>query len=65
MRQHKNLWVFNILKDKNSIPREHYVKETNSIVVRKFRPLSEPVGENMHAFVKLQHADFLAHQNKK
>ena len=45
--------------------REHNVKEASKIVVRKIRPLYMPVGEDIHALVKLQQADFLAHQNKK
>lgn len=45
--------------------REHNVKEASKIVVGKVRPLYMPVGEDIHALVKLQQADFLAHQKKK
>lgn len=42
------------------------VKEANNIVMRKVRPLYQPVGEDIHALVKLQQADFLAaHREKK
>ena len=45
--------------------REHDVNEANRIVVRKLRPLFQPVGKDIHALVKLQQKDFLAFQNKK
>ncbi|MEO6422773.1 MAG: SulP family inorganic anion transporter [Candidatus Nitrotoga sp.] len=45
--------------------REDDVKKANNIVVRKVRPLYQPVGSDIHALVKLQQADFIAYQNKK
>ena len=41
------------------------VKKANDIVVRKVRPLYQPVGEDIHALVKLRRADFLAPHNTK
>lgn len=58
MRQHKKFIGFQY-ENKNSIYREHDAKEENSIVVRKFCPLYEPVRKDIPALVKLRHADFL------
>lgn len=41
------------------------VKKANDIVVRKVRPLYQPVGEDIHALVKLRRAYFLAPHNTK
>ncbi len=41
------------------------VKKANDIVVRKVRPLYQPVREDIHALVKLRRADFLAPHNTK
>lgn len=41
------------------------VKKANDIVVQKVRPLYQPVGEDIHALVKLRRADFLAPHNTK
>jgi len=41
------------------------VKKANYIVVQNVRPLYQPVGEDIHALVKLQRADFLAPHNTK
>ena len=41
------------------------VNKANDIVVQKVRPLYQPVGEDIHALVKLRRADFLAPHNTK
>ena len=40
------------------------VKAANSIVVQKVRPLYQPVGEDIHALVKLQQASFMKYHKK-
>ena len=44
--------------------RADRLNEANNIVVQKIRPLYQPVGEDIHALVKLQQADFLTNRNQ-
>ena len=59
----RNRFVNEALKPAVVALRADDVKEANSIVVRKIRPLYQPVEKDIQALVKLQQADFLAHRN--
>jgi MFS superfamily sulfate permease-like transporter len=61
----RNRFVNEALKPIIVALRADDVKEANSIVVRKIRPLYQPVEKDIQALVKLQQADFLAHRNAK
>ena len=61
----RNRFVNEALKPAVVALRADDVKEANSIVVRKIRPLYQPVEKDIQALVKLQQADFLAHRNTK
>ncbi|BBJ23480.1 SulP family inorganic anion transporter [Candidatus Nitrotoga sp. AM1P] len=58
----RNRFVNEALKPAVVALRADDVKEANNIVVRKIRPLYHSVGEDIHALVKLQQEDFLAHR---
>ncbi len=60
----RNRLVNEGLKPALAALRMEDVKEANSIVVKKVRPLYQPVGEDIHALVKLQQADFMKHHQK-
>jgi len=61
----RNRFVNEALKPVVVALRADDVKEANNIVVRKIRPLYQPVEKDIQALVKLQQADFLAHRNAK
>ena len=61
----RNRFVNEALKPIIVALRADDVKEANNIVVRKIRPLYQPVEKDIQALVKLQQADFLAHRNAK
>lgn len=61
----RNRFVNEALKPVIVALRVDDVKEANNIVVRKIRPLYQPVEKDIQALVKLQQADFLAHRNAK
>ncbi|CAG9931787.1 SulP family inorganic anion transporter [Candidatus Nitrotoga arctica] len=58
----RNRFVNEALKPAVVALRADDVREANNIVVRKIRPLYHSVGEDIHALVKLQQEDFLAHR---
>ena len=61
----RNRFVNEALKPAVVALRADDVKEANNIVVRKIRPLYQPVEKDIQALVKLQQADFLAHRNAR
>jgi MFS superfamily sulfate permease-like transporter len=61
----RNRFVNEALKPVIVALRADDVKEANNIVVRKIRPLYQPVEKDIQSLVKLQQADFLAHRNVK
>lgn len=61
----RNRFVNEALKPVIVALRADDVKGANNIVVRKIRPLYQPVEKDIQALVKLQQADFLAHRDAK